>query len=846
MYDWQRDTIVSEIVGMLQTVGGDIQEGQLAYQDLLRIIRNQPHCSNRGLKFQEELFCRFSPDYKYIYANDLCRQCYFPYDDMTGKNVLESIPLAYHAIIKKIFATLNQNHPIISYEYNYIGSAGEIRWRHWTIRAIFNDNLQLAEYQIFIRDVTEQKQVEDQLRHRIMVEQAIINCYRLLVGFEEPDFNLLLKLLGQAVSANRAYIFELQEDGNTISNTREWCDSNTEPQILFWQNIKVDSLPWLTSIISKNIPIVIPEVQLLPSHIFNDNSFPRLQEVCSVAIMPIMDSRLNLYGTLGFDNTIKSRPWLEEDIEWLKMVADMLGTYWERKKYEKALRLTEARLHDHLLTLALQKGEENIRKLAELCPVFIAVYQDGRIRYVNSAVQNILGYSKEEFMGIDHILLLHPDFRKPFKANTWKRLQGDYIPPYEIRFQGKGGKDIWGYLTADIIEYEGRPAIIGAVVDITDYKKNEEEWQSISKLESLGVLAGGIAHDFNNILTVISGNISLAKMFVDANSDVYELLDEVEKASQQARDLTQQLLTFSRGGAPIKETASIQELIKDSVSFVLRGSNVSCNLKMDEDLWPVEIDRGQISQVINNMIINADQAMPDGGIINLTVNNVYIDDDNVSYLKPGKYIRISIMDQGVGIPEKYLRKIFDPYFSTKQKGHGLGLATAYSIIRRHDGHIEVTSKLGEGTTFYICLPATDKVPVVHHEEDTGNFHLGGRILVMDDDEMIRNTLGRMLIQMGCDVAYASDGAEALALYKGSMCTDNPFNAVIADLTIPGGVGGKKALASLIEFDPEVKAIVSSGYSNDPIMADYKNHGFKGVIPKPYKIKTLREVLLTVL
>jgi PAS domain S-box-containing protein len=846
MYDWQRDTIVSEIFGMLKTVAGDIQQGQLAYQDLIRLIRNQTHYSNRGLNFQEELFCRFSSDYQYIYANDLCRHCFFQNDDMTGKNVLESIPLAYHATIKKIFATLDQNHPNISYEYKYIGNDGQSRWRHWTLRAVFNNNRQLAEYQVLIRDITEQKQVEDQLRHRTIVEQAIIDCYRLLIGVEEPDFNLLLKLLGEAISANRAFIFELHEDGTTVSITYEWCDSNTEPRIGFWQNIQADSFLWMTPIILRNIPLVVPEFKLFPSHIFNANSLPQLKEVCSVALMPIMDSRLNLYGVLGFDNIVKSRPWLEEDIGWLKIFADMLGTYWERERYEKALRSTEARLHDHLLTLALQKGEENMRKLAELCPVFIAVYQDGRIRYVNSAVQNLSGYSKEEFMSIDPVLLFHPDFQKLFQDNARKRLQGEYIPPYEVRFQSKDGKDIWGYLTADTIEYEGRPAIIGAMADITHYKKNEEEWQSMSRLESLGVLAGGIAHDFNNILTVISGNISLAKMLVDMNSDVYEILDEVEKASQQARDLTQQLLTFSQGGAPIKETASIQELIRDSVSFVLRGSNVSCDLQMDEDLWPVEIDRGQISQVINNMIINADQAMPEGGIINLTVKNVYIDEDNVNYLKPGKYIRISIRDQGVGIPEKYLRKIFDPYFSTKQKGHGLGLAMAYSIIRRHEGHIEVTSTLGEGTTFNISLPATDKVPVVHQEEDTGNIHLGGRILVMDDDEMIRNMLGRMLIQMGCDVAYASDGEEALALYKESMGTDKPFNAVIVDLTIPGGVGGKKALACLKEIDPEVKAIVSSGYSNDPIMADYKSHGFKGVIPKPYKIATLREVLRTVL
>jgi two-component system cell cycle sensor histidine kinase/response regulator CckA len=384
----------------------------------------------------------------------------------------------------------------------------------------------------------------------------------------------------------------------------------------------------------------------------------------------------------------------------------------------------------------------------------------------------------------------------------------------------------------------------GVNQDITVRKRLEEDLLRAQKLESVGLLAGGIAHDFNNILTIIMGNISLAKTDLARGDDPSELLTEAERASKRAQTLTKQLLTFAKGGAPLKETASIKDILKESSSFVLRGSKSGCEFSLREDLWPAEVDVGQISQVINNIVINANQAMPKGGIIQIAAENLIIDNGQGLPVKAGKYVRISIKDQGVGIAEKHLLNIFDPYFTTKQEGSGLGLATAYSIIRKHDGYITVESKLGEGTTFHIYLPASEKA--VPEKEEVKLIKGRGRILVMDDEVALKKMIGRMLQKLGYESEFAKDGAEAIEMYKAAMESGMPYDAVILDLTIPGGMGGKEAIKKLLEIDPEVKAVVSSGYSDDPVLANFQEYGFKGMMPKPYESLSLGKVLHEVL
>jgi PAS domain S-box-containing protein len=392
--------------------------------------------------------------------------------------------------------------------------------------------------------------------------------------------------------------------------------------------------------------------------------------------------------------------------------------------------------------------------------------------------------------------------------------------------------------------------LLGVVVvfrDSTDKTRLEEELLKAKKIESIGILAGGIAHDFNNILSAILGNISMSKMKLEHGNKEksLELLTRAEKASERARDLTQQLLTFSKGGAPVRKTSSISDLLRDSANFSSAGSNVRCEFAISPNLWQVDIDAGQMSQVINNLIINSRQAMPNGGVVNIEAVNINFESDNTKYgvmLRKGNYIRIAIRDHGVGIAPENLQKIFDPYFTTKKTGSGLGLATSYSIIKNHEGAISVESKLNDGTTFYILLPASRNIMPVQKVQESPPAPAHGKILIMDDEDIILEMNETMLTELGYQVTTAKDGKEAVELYIQHKKTGAPFDVVIMDLTIPGGIGGEDAIKTLLDFDPNVKAVVSSGYSNDPIMANYKKFGFANVLSKPYQIRELARII----
>ena len=377
--------------------------------------------------------------------------------------------------------------------------------------------------------------------------------------------------------------------------------------------------------------------------------------------------------------------------------------------------------------------------------------------------------------------------------------------------------------------------------DITEQQKTEQELFKAEKLESLGILAGGIAHDFNNLLAAILSNIQLAQIKYRQNKDIDRYLQESMEATYRASDLTRQLLTFSKGGAPVKKAASLAELIRDTAGFVLRGSKVKVECRISETLWPVEVDTGQISQVIHNLVINAKQAMPKGGILEIAADNITIPPGHRFH--PGNYIKIAVKDQGVGIARETLPKIFDPFFTTKKDGSGLGLATSYSIIRRHDGYLEVDSEVGAGTTFIIYLPALSQSQVSSGAETEAAAAAEGlKILLMDDEAPILKSVGETLRYYGHQVLMVTDGLKAIEIYRKALEDGAPFDVVIMDLTVPGGMGGQEAIAHLRDIDPKVKAIVSSGYANDPIIADFERFGFCGVVAKPYKYSELNEVL----
>ena len=497
--------------------------------------------------------------------------------------------------------------------------------------------------------------------------------------------------------------------------------------------------------------------------------------------------------------------------------------------------------------LALRESEERFRiMIEEGSDLIIILEKSGTIIYQSPSIERTLGYGAEEMIGRDIIEFIHPgDLRRFVIAYSELLRNPSGVPALEMRVKHHDGS--WRVLeikAKEITRHHTLKGIIANCRDITDRKKIEEELYKAQKLESLGLLAGGIAHDFNNILTSIIGNIALAKIDIDAESEAFESLTDAEKASYRAKDLTLQLLTFSRGGSPIKKTISLVELIQETIIFTLRGTQIQCDLSIPEDLWLVDVDEGQISQVFNNLIINAIQSMSGDGKIDISARNRVITPmEKRRYpLTPGCYISISIKDYGVGIPEELLQKIFDPYFTTKKDGSGLGLSTVYSIIKNHSGHVEVESQFGHGATFTLFFPISEgKIP-----EDAGiPMPAGfgeGKILLMDDDVQVLKVMEKLLSRLGFQVQCSKDGAQAFELFCGAIEDGTPFNLVILDLTIQGGLGGKATMEAIRQVDPEVQAIVASGYSENPVMSEYRKYGFNAVAKKPFQIDELIQII----
>lgn len=483
----------------------------------------------------------------------------------------------------------------------------------------------------------------------------------------------------------------------------------------------------------------------------------------------------------------------------------------------------------------------------------------GNVVTINKAAETLTGYSREEAvsLSLDSVCrVVDETTGMPYECFFQKIIDTHGVINFKKHclLRSKVGSDYQVELSiAPVISHEDD--VIGMVLvfsNVTEKLKLESELFKIRKLESLGMLAGGIAHDFNNILTGIITNLFMAKCTLPQTSENYNLLVDAEKACFRASRLTKQLLTFSKGGAPMKEVSSIRAIIEDTVGFCLSGSNATYSLELPDDLLAVNIDKGQIDQVINNLLLNALQAMPSGGMITVKAENVTLTKDmsepailrNPS-MKPGRYVKVSVIDEGAGIPRKDIEKIFDPYFTTKPKGTGLGLTTSYAIIKNHDGMITVDSEIEQGSVFSFYLPALDVSLENSSSPASIKPQKGGKILVMDDDDAVRAVVSQILRGYGYQVHCVASGNEAMQLYKEALI-DAPFDVVIMDLTIPGGMGGKDVLRLLLDVDPSIKAIVTSGYSNDPIMSDYNDYGFAGVIAKPFVIDEFINVIETVI
>jgi len=486
----------------------------------------------------------------------------------------------------------------------------------------------------------------------------------------------------------------------------------------------------------------------------------------------------------------------------------------------------------------LSISENRYRTLFEQSPLGVYLFNnDFVITNCNDRMCQIIKSPRDEIIGLDMNTLKDLKFLEVMKRG----LSGEIIQHEGYYEATTSNNNLWLSLSVAPLRDKDQKVTgaIALVEDRTDVRKANEQITTAQRLESLGILAGGIAHDFNNILTAILGNLSLAKYYETDNKELLGILTDAEAASNRAKELTHQLLTFAKGGEPVTKLVDITKVVNESSSFALAGSNIGLDFDIPDGIWYLEADEGQLNQVFNNLVINAQQSMPDGGHINVSIKNIVEKNDS---LMKGNFVKISIIDHGVGIPKEYIPKIFDPYFTTKNKGTGLGLSTSHSIVEKHGGFITMDSNPGGGSTFNVFLPASQDQIEDLKIYDNNLIEGSGNVLIMDDEKDVRDTVGSMLERLGYDVSYSTDGEEAIDFYATALNTESKYDAVILDLTIPGGMGGKQTILKLRELDPDIKAIVSSGYSNNPVMSDYKNYGFSGILAKPYTLTQLSKVL----
>lgn len=588
--------------------------------------------------------------------------------------------------------------------------------------------------------------------------------------------------------------------------------------------------------------------------------------------LQIIDSNLQLSDMLNYDDESLKKMSLSDIVaesDWSQLKKTIYKNLPEMNVLEDSVSLvnirgelipSEIRLSllginsQHVIQIAVQKI---IHKPAiQDMPLFknavesvneciIITDLNGQILFVNKAFEETYGFTRAEIQGQDISTIQQADGQLGLDERNFS-LQVVEDWSGEVTHQRKNGARFPASVSTSVIKDDkDEPfAIVSVSKDITRQKHIEEELVKAEKLESLGILAGGIAHDFNNLLTAVIGNISLAKSYLSDAEKMESILNRTEDSAVKASRLTAQLLTFSRGGEPIREKISVRSVVEEALNFSLSGSNVASVVQISENIYPVHADKSLLSQAFQNIILNAVHAMNRGGTIEVLTENVTMDQSNrIPGLEGRYYVRIDFKDEGSGISAKNLDKIFDPFFSTKNHSSGLGLATTYSIVKKHNGMITVDSVEGQGSTFSVYLPAI--IQIEQPEEKSGHYPKaaeGGRILIMDDEESIRDVCSQMLEHLGFEVETAVDGAEAIQKYLDAKNTGNPIDLVIMDLTIPGGMGGEEAIKQLRKLDSEVRAVVSSGYSNSPVMANYRDYGFNGVISKPYQINDLKSVV----
>jgi|GEM_PF-1064103 len=716
-----------------------------------------------------------------------------------------------------------------------LGIAGAALSWSWTLRRRVAQQTQALRHELQEREKAQAALAVRFERERVLAAIAA-KLNHAAPGSVESAVGDVLNELGEHMEADAAVFVEMR-GGGAFAAPHGWTRPGAAGR---WEGIlppPLDQHPWLWNEMVALRTIRVHDVAAMDGSATHEQTLWTSAGVTSVLMVP-----LALHGGLAAVVAVgmlgKTRTWRDDDELLLRAFGTAVVQALGRVRAEQATHTERDRL---AVTLAA------IREAVLGCDA------SGRVVLMNESAAHLLRRAEAECLGAEAGALLElmdvrTRERKELAIAHLVEGKRNARVGLELRLVVAAGEErLVSYAESVVRDAEGRGQ--GAVLvlrDITEEHARALHLQQAQKLESIGLLAGGIAHDFNNILTAILGNLSLASDLLRDGDPAAELLREAETASRRAQGLTRQLLTFAKGGAPVRRVVRLGETIRSAATFALRGSKVRCDLDIHDDLWPTWADAGQIAQVVQNLVINAKQAMPQGGTVIVKAWNRTSTSEADDGPVTERHVVVSVTDTGVGIKADDVGRIFDPYFTTKSEGSGLGLTTSHSIVRNHGGWFEVESEEGRGTTFRFYLPAADPDAAPELEEDASAVPGHGRILVMDDEPAILRVVAQMLTRAGYEPVCVTDGQAAIDAYEQARRQGKPFRAVVVDLTVPGGMGGKACVEALQRLDPSVKAIVSSGYSEDPVMADPGRHGFQGVLAKPYRSAELAAMLAKVL
>jgi PAS domain S-box-containing protein len=781
-----------EIIGILASALGVEEERRREFETL----RNSEQRYRALVDNQEDAICRWVPGMVLTFTNGSYNRLFATGgQSLVGRRWVDLVHESERENLQLFCDDLVANPRIVTRELQIVAADGSAHWFRWIDTPLFDDAGGLVEYQSVGHDLTQVKSAADAL------SESEVRYHRMVKAVTDYTFT---------VRVDNGRPVETIHGDACIAITGYTSQEFARNQFL-----------WITMVHPDDRDMVKGHAE----NILTDTSLP-----------PVLEHRIcRKDGAVRWvqNTTVRHHDAEGRLISYDGLVRDIT----ERKTAEEALRRSE-----HELKLTLDATTDGIWKWNFATNVM----------YYSPRYFTMLGYDPVDF---DATLeswrgLLHPEdlLRATAILDEFLKTKPD-LYENEYRMYARGGEYRWIHAGGKIVERDGHGLavrMIGTHQDITERKRGEAALRNAQRLESLGILAGGIAHDFNNLLGGIFGYVDMARENIGDDKLVVKLLDKALQAFERARELSGRLLTFAKGGVPVKRLASLAELLKDSVSLIMAGANAKRALHFSDDLWFCEVDTGQINEVFNHLILNARQAMPEGGILELRAENETVREREGRQVSAGRYVKVTIKDNGLGIPRENLSRIFDPFFSTKEKGSGLGLAVTYSIITKHGGFVEVISQLGSGTEFRLYLPASEKRVIAPIDENAEMPTGTGKILVLDDEEFMREVAAEALMNAGYSVVTVADGSEALQACISARAQGEPFDLLLLDLTIPGGMGGKQVVAEMRKTDPEIKAIASSGYSDDPVMAYPHQFGFRATISKPYRKTQLGEVVAQVL